>query len=366
MTKFDIAVLPGDGIGSEVMAPCVDLLGRLASASSAFSLEFTEHQAGAGLYLKQGIAIPQSAIDGVANADAVLLGAMGLPDVRYPDGTEVQPHLDLRERFKLYAGVRPIRVLSASHSPLADPRAGQVDAVLVRESTEGIVASRTITKGGEDAVQDGIRISRSVCERLFRFAFNLAMSRGVAMGKAPRLTCIDKANVIPSLAFFRQVFLEVAEEFPRVESDCIYVDAAGLQLVKAPWKFDVMVTENMFGDILSDVGAALMGGMGMAPSADIGDRHAIFQPCHGTAPDIAGMGLANPTAMILSGAMMLDWLSERHGIAECRAASQKLVTAVDAAFADGTLLPGELGGNAGTAEIVESIARNLDAMQVAA
>src|SRR5207237_337907 len=223
------------------------------------------------------------------------------------------PHLDLREHFHLYAGVRPIRLLKGAPTPLADPRAATLDAVLIRESTEGLFASRALTRREGDAVLDTMKISRSVSERLFEFAFALARSRRRQRGRPPRVTCVDKANVIPSLAYFRTIFLEVAARHPDVPSDAVYVDAAALKLVRSPWEFDVLVTENMFGDILSDLGAGLIGGMGMAPSADIGDKHAVFQPCHGTAPDIMGKGLANPTAMILSAAMMLDWLADRHG-----------------------------------------------------
>jgi 3-isopropylmalate dehydrogenase len=355
MHSFKIAVLPGDGIGGEVMAPCVDLLNELAARSGAFAFDMQHYEAGADLYRRTGIAIPDEAVQACRAADAILLGAMGIPDVRYPDGTEVQPHLDLREMLALYAGVRPIRILKGAPTPLADPRAAGVDAVLIRESTEGIFASRTMTRREGDAVLDTIRISRDVCERLFRFAFRLARTRAARAGRKGRVTCVDKANVIPSLAFFRQVFLEIAPEFPDVAADCMYVDATGLRLVRSPWEFDVMVTENMFGDILSDVGAALIGGMGMAPSADIGDHHAIFQPCHGTGPDIAGQGKANPTAMLLSGAMMLEWLGETFDVPDCVAASARLVRAVETAFAGGDLRSFETGGTDGTAQIVARV-----------
>jgi 3-isopropylmalate dehydrogenase len=163
------------------------------------------------------------------------------------------------------------------------------------------------------------------------------------------------------MAFFRRLFLECAVRHPDVDADCMYVDAAALRFVRSPWDLDVLVTENMFGDILSDLGAGLMGGMGMAPSADIGDAHAVFQPCHGTAPDIAGRGLANPTAMFLSGAMMLEWLGDRHQLPACIAAGAALTCAVERAFADGTLLPVEHGGTAGTAEIAERVQREIAA-----
>lgn len=362
MRTLRIAVLPGDGIGAEVMAPCVQLLEALAGRASDFALEFTHYEAGAGRYRRTGVALPEETMQEAAAADAILLGAMGLPDVRYPDGTEVQPHLDLRDRFHTYAGVRPLRLFEGVPTPLADRRATSIDCVLVRESTEGLFAARQESHRDGDAVLDVMRISRSVSERLFRFAFDLARQRR-AKGHPGRVTCIDKANVLPAMAYFRQIFLDVASGYPDIAADCLYVDAAGLKLVRAPWEFDVFVTENMFGDILSDVGAGIIGGMGFAPSGDIGDEHAVFQPCHGTAPDIAGLGVANPVAMILSGAMMLDWLGHRLGIAGCIDAGDALVSAVRTALAEGTLVGRESGGTATTAGFVSAIATALEAAQ---
>jgi 3-isopropylmalate dehydrogenase len=203
-------------------------------------------------------------------------------------------------------------------------------------------------------VLDTLRISRSVTERLCDFAFRLATQRKTK-GSIGRVTCVDKANVLPSMAFFRSIFLEAAARHPDIAADCMYVDATALRLVRAPWEFDVLVTENMFGDILSDLGAALMGGMGMAPSADVGDRHAVFQPCHGTAPDIAGRGVANPTAMFLSAAMMLDWLGEQHAVNACKHAARELTLAVERAFGTDPLLPVEFGGPADTAAIFRRV-----------
>jgi 3-isopropylmalate dehydrogenase len=360
MHELRIAVFPGDGIGREVMSPCLALLEIVAARVGGFTLIFDLHDAGAELYRRTGVALPETALRAAESAHAILLGAMGLPSVRYPDGTEVQPHLDFRERFDLYAGVRPFRLFKGAPTPLADPRARDIDCVLVRESTEGLFASRTMTRReGNDAVLDTMRITRRTSERLFDFAFGLARSRA-RQGRPGRVTCVDKANVIPSLAFFRSIFLERAARHPDIKADCAYVDAVGLKLVTAPWAFDVLVTENMFGDILSDVGAGLIGGMGMAPSADIGDTHGVFQPCHGTAPDIAGRGLANPTAMILSGAMMLAWLGERHNLAACEAAAAELTRAVEAAFAEGNLVTPENGGRSGTSEVTARIRAHLD------
>lgn len=362
MHQFRITVLPGDGIGREVMSPCLTLLEMVTERVGGLQLTFDVHDAGADLYRRTGVALPPSALQAAEAADAILLGAMGLPSVRYPDGTEVQPHLDLRSRFNLYAGVRPFRLFKGAPTPLADARAKDIDCVLVRESTEGLFAARTMTRReGNDAVFDTMLITRRTSERLFAFAFDLARSRSRARnGRPGRVTCVDKANVIPSMAFFRSIFLEIASRHPDVASDCAYVDAVGLKMVKAPWDFDVLVTENMFGDILSDVGAGLIGGMGMAPSADIGDGHAVFQPCHGTAPDIAGQGLANPTAMILSGAMMLEWLGGRHNLETCARAAALLRQAVEDAFAEGGLVTSENGGTAGTAEVAARIRARLE------
>ena len=182
-------------------------------------------------------------------------------------------------------------------------------------------------------------------------------------GSEGRVTCVDKANVFASFAFFREIFDEVAEEFTNLQAEHAYVDATALNLVLKPWTFDVMVTENMFGDILSDLSAGLIGGMGMAPSADIGDEHAVFQPCHGSAPDITGHGLANPTAMILSGAMMLDWLGRRHSEPSAMKAARLIEAAVDDAFASG-LKSIEFGGEDGTVAIATAVESALDRLDL--
>jgi 3-isopropylmalate dehydrogenase len=360
MREFRIAVFPGDGIGREVMAPCLTLLEILVARIGGFRLTLESYEAGAEVYRNTGVALPADALTAAEYADAILLGAMGLPAVRYPNGTEVTPQIELREHFHLYAGVRPVRVLPGVPIPLADPRARQIDCVLVRESTEGLFAARALTRrDGNEAVYDTMRISRATSERLFDFAFALARKRARGTRRG-RVTCVDKANVLPAMAFFREIFHERAGWHSDVDADCAYVDATALRLVRAPWDFDVLVTENMFGDILSDLGAGLIGGMGMAPSADIGDKHAVFQPCHGTAPDIAGQGLANPTAMFLSAAMMLEWLGDKHGVEGCVRAATELTQAVERAFADGAIVPTEYGGTAGTREITERVLRQLD------
>jgi 3-isopropylmalate dehydrogenase len=201
-------------------------------------------------------------------------------------------------------------------------------------------------------------ITRDVCERLFDFSFRLAERRR-ARGAPGRVTCVDKANVFASMAFFRKIFNERAACFPDLKADHWYVDAMALELVRRPWEFDVLVMENMFGDILSDLAAALVGGMGYAPSADIGDRHALFQPAHGSAPDIVGRGLANPTAMFLSAAMMLEWLGQTRDSGACCDAAETLERAVERAFSGGGLRTCEYGGSDGTAEVTRAVLAGL-------
>ena len=352
--------MAGDGIGPEVMAPCLKLLDSVVGKFDEFRLTFESVPAGATCYRKTGNAFPTASMQTARESDAILLGAMGLPDIRYPDGTEIAPQLNLRFDLGLYAGVRPVRFIPGLPQVLADPRAVSLDFVLIRESTEGLFASRGKGKINNDTeAHDTLVITRDVSERLFDFAFRLAAKRK-AGGHPGCVMCIDKANVFTSFAFFRRVFYERAALFPEICADHAYVDATALNMVRQPWLFDVLVTENMFGDILSDLGAALLGGMGMAPSADIGDEHAVFQPCHGSAPDIAGQGKANPTAMFLSAAMMMDWLGDVHSLNACNQASELLVAAVDKAYSDGSLLPVELGGQSGTEDIFTAVATALD------
>jgi 3-isopropylmalate dehydrogenase len=330
----------------------------LAAQDGGFTFAYDHLQAGAGAYLQTGVALSEAIFERAKAAQAILLGAMGLPAVRYPDGREIAPQFDLRERLELYAGVRPVKSIPGLPPILADNRAGAIDFVLVRESTEGLFSARAEAVPQEDQAQDVLTITRRGSRRLFDFAFRLARRRQ-AQGRPGRLTCVDKANVLPSMAFFRAIFQERAALFPDVAAEASYVDAMALFMVKKPWDLDVLVTENMFGDILSDLGAGLMGGMGLAPSADIGDDHAVFQPCHGSAPDIAGKGLANPTATFLSAALMLDWLAERLAAPALAEAGQRLEAAVLAAFAAGELRPHELGGQAGTKEIHAAVAAAL-------
>jgi len=290
-------------------------------------------------------------------ADAILLGACGLPSVRYPDNTEIAPQVELRFIFDLYAGVRPARLIPGVPSPIVGAEERGIDLILIRESTEGLFASMGKGVVTKDDARETMVITRRTSQRLFEFSFKLA-ERRKRRGYQGVLSCVDKANVFKAFAFFREIFDEAAQRHPEVKADHLYVDACAANLVKRPWDFDVMVTENMFGDILSDLTAGLIGGMGMAPSADIGDRYAVFQPCHGTAPDIMGQGKANPTGMILSAAMMLDWLGDKHGLEGAAEAAERIQRAVDQAYAGG-MKPMEFGGANGTADIARAVLAGL-------
>ncbi|MEM9027971.1 MAG: isocitrate/isopropylmalate family dehydrogenase [Pseudomonadota bacterium] len=355
MDEPKIAVFAGDGIGDEVMASATTAIEALERRFN-FKLSMTAYDGGAAYYRETGKELADGAFEAARTADAILFGAMGLPDVRLPDGTEVAPHLKMRDAFGLFAGVRPVKKYPNVPSPLGDPRAEDIDLIILRESTEGLFASAGKGTIEDDQVaRDTMVITRATSEKLFDFAFKLARrraERGVGKG---RVTCVDKSNVFVSMAFFRKIFDERAPAFADIEADHSYVDAAALNLVRHPWDFDVLVMENMFADILSDLGGGLVGGMGMAPCAEIGLDHALFQPAHGSAPDIAGEGKANPTAMLVSAAMMLDWLGERRSDEALTRAGAALDSAVYRAFADGAVRPYEFGGDTGTDRFTDAV-----------
>ena len=352
---LSIAVLPGDGIGQEIMQAGLTVLDKLQNRIGGYQLEYRHLEAGAAYYQQHGVAISDASFKATGEADAILLGAMGLPSVRYPDGTEIAPHLTMRTEFGLFAGVRPVRAYPNTPRRLADERAVDIDFIVLRESTEGLFYSRDKGQVIDDTeALETLRITRPVCEGLFDFAFNLARRRRDRGGKN-MVTCVDKANVFRAMAFFRKIFDERAALHPDVQHNHNYVDAQALDLIRRPWDFDILVMENMFGDIISDLGGGLVGGMGMAPCAEIGANHALFQPAHGTAPDIAGQNKANPTALFLSAAMMLDWLADRHGNESLATAAKVLDDAVYEGFASNRVHPCEFGGQDGTREVTEVI-----------
>jgi len=356
---FQIAVIKGDGIGVDVTDATLSVIEAARSVTEGFRIEQRQIKAGAAYFEESGRDIEPGGEQIAEQCDAILLGAIGLPSIRHADGTEISPHLRLREQFKLYAGVRPVRAYATTPQRLSDPKARNIDLVILRESTEGLFWSAAVHKGrgstlSETEATDTLRTSRETTEKLHRFGFKLAQTRK-QRGKLGSITCVDKANVFRSMAFFRGIFDEVAEEFPDVEKGYNYVDAQALDCIRQPWNFDVMVMENMFGDILSDLTAALVGGMGMASCAEIGDEHGLFQPAHGSAPDISGQDKANPLAAILSGSLMLDYLADQAGNNAAREAAMLIEKAVETGFETSELRPAEFGGDMGTKAITDTL-----------
>ncbi|MEL6167770.1 MAG: isocitrate/isopropylmalate family dehydrogenase [Pseudomonadota bacterium] len=353
-----VALIKGDGIGVDVAEAAMAVVDAALAAIGTAPLSYTEIRAGAGCFRETGEDIEPGGEARAGEADAIFLGAIGLPAVRRPDGTEIAPHLRLRDLYGLYAGVRPVKAYPNAPQRLADPRAAAIDFVILRESTEGLFYSAAVHGRGEvigdSEVRDTLRITRTVTEKLHRFGFRLA-ERRKAKGRPGRITCVDKANVFQSMAFFRKIFDEIAPEFPGVSADHAYVDAQALNLIRQPWDYDVLVMENMFGDILSDLGGGLVGGMGMAACAEIGDAHGLFQPAHGSAPDIMGQDKANPLAAILSGALMLDYLAERASDEALTKAAGLIEAAVERGFAANRIRPMEFGGDMGTRAVTDEV-----------
>lgn len=351
--RFQIAVLPGDGIGPEVVDSCLAVLEALRERLGGIGFDFQRLAGGAGHYQTSGAAFSDETLTACRKADAVLLGAMGLPQVHYPDGTDVAVHFDLRPAMDLYAGLRPIRAYPRLPRVLSDKRAAEIDLVVVREQSEGLLAARGRGRIEGDQVQETMVVSRSGSRRVAEFAFQLAARRGKRKRRPGKVTCVDQANVLAPMAFFRRVFSEVAAAHPDVEAEYAHSDAIAARLVSAPWDFDVLLTENAFGRVLADFAAALTGSLGLTPKADIGDRYASFQPAHGSAAELAGQGVANPVAQILAAALMLDWLADQHAEPRLAHGARILEHAVDKAMA--RVWPIEFGGDDGTAVITQAV-----------
>ncbi len=352
MSSYHVAYLPGDGIGPEVSAAarrCVDAAGE----RFGFSVAWDERPVGGQAIDEQGEALPGFTLDACAAADAVLLGAVGGP--RWDDPrAAVRPEqalLGLRAGLELFANLRPVRAYPqlADASPLrAEVRDG-ADLLIVRELTGGLYFGQPQAWTGDEAV-DTLRYTRPEVERVVRLAFELAA------GRRAHLTSVDKANVLASSRLWRDVVEALRTEFPAVTVEHALVDSLALALVSVPTRFDVIVTENLFGDILSDEAAAISGSLGIMPSASLGDRvtadgrFGLYEPVHGSAPDIAGRGIANPLAAIGSAALMLRW-----SLGEPAAAD-----ALDAAFERALeLRTPDLGGSATTAEVEEAVRHSI-------
>ncbi len=358
MGSYRIAALPGDGIGPEVLESALRVLEQVAERTPGLELIITSYEAGANLYKRTGETLPKEVLNACLQADAVLLAAIGLPDVRKPDGTEVQPEMmmGLRRALNVYAAVRPVKLYPGVAGPLRTDAAG-IDMVIIRENLEGLFASYG---GGcvlhDQVATDTIVITREGTRRVAEYAFQLSRRRnGRPLDGRRSVTCVDKANVFRSFAFFRKVFFDVAAMYPDITAEAAYVDAMSLYMVQNPSAYDVLVMENQFGDILSDLGAGIVGGLGLGPSAEIGEKHAMFQPSHGTAPQLAGKNVANPIAMVLSASMMLDWLADRFDDGLARSASVRIEQAVAKLLADGKTRTADLGGESSTTEVTHAL-----------
>jgi 3-isopropylmalate dehydrogenase len=349
--KYSIAVLRGDGIGPEVVDAALRVLNG-GVISEGVELEYADFQAGAELYKRSGVSMTDADAVAVGEADAVLLGAMGLPTVRKEDGTEIAPQIDLRERYGLFASLRPCELFPGVVSRV---KADKVNMLVIRETTEGLFAGRHDTQEPNDhAVSDRLTITRATCEKLFRVAFEQAKLRRSVHGTPGHVTLLDKSNVLRSNAFMRKVFDEVAARYPEIGTDRIYIDAGSMMFVTNPERYDVVVTENVFGDITSEIAAGVVGGLGVAPSGDISFEHGIFQPSHGSAPDIAGKGVANPVATILSVAMMLEWLATKHDDSRCLRVANTIRRATASVLLNGPRTP-DLGGTSNTMSVANAI-----------
>jgi homoisocitrate dehydrogenase len=332
-----ICLIPGDGIGQEVIPAAAEALEALK-----LDLTFVETEAGFACFEKHGSALPEFTRKIASNADAVLFGATSSPSTIVPGYSS--PILGLRRAFDLYVNLRPTFSLPGNYS-----RPG-IDLLIVRENTEGLYSGRERLEG-DTAITERV-ITRKGSERVARAACEQAMKRIDARGKPPKITIIHKANVIKlGDGLFRESVLRVAEQYPQIEVCEMLVDAAAMRLIQAPETFDVLVAPNLYGDILSDEASALVGGLGVAPSASLGEGTPVFEPVHGSAPDIAGQGIANPVGAMLSAAMMLETLNEPE-------AGVRLRQAVMETLGSGTCTP-DLGGTAKTAAFTKEVCARL-------
>ena len=348
MKTYQIAVIPGDGIGPEVMREAVKVLNAVSALDGGFNFEFTEYPWGCEYYLKTGEMMPEDGLERLKGSDAILLGAVGYPGV--PDHISLRGLLlKLRRGFDQYVNLRPVKLLEGAPCPLKDVKPSEIDMVFVRENSEGEYCGQGAwlypDSPQEVVIQDAV-FSRKGCERVIRYAYELAKKEGKS------LTNISKANALGySMVFWNEIFAEVGKEYPEVPTSSLMVDAASMFFVKDPKRFQIVVTSNLFGDILTDLGAAIAGGMGLAAGANLNPERkypSMFEPIHGSAPDIAGQGLANPLAAIWSVSQMLDFFGKP-------ALGAKVITAIETLLLEKKCLTPDLGGTAKTSEIGEAI-----------
>jgi 3-isopropylmalate dehydrogenase len=361
--KYNIVVLRGDGISKEVIPEAVKALNVAQDVVKGLDLKFTEFECGFEYYQKTGEPWPADAYPACKESDAILYGAVGMPGVA---GLEhiVYVHRLLRQKLDLYANVRPVKLRANIPCPLAGKKAGDIDLVVVREGTEDLYTPirGALERAEKNEVAIDVKIvTRKGSERIIKYAFDLCRARdsGAPVDGKKRVTCVDKSTVLKSCALFREVFDEVAEGYPEIEKDYALVDAWAQWAIRRPEYYDVVVTTNMFGDIISDLTSPFQGGLGVAPSAEVGDRYGMFRPIHGSAPKYYGKNVANPIATILSAKMLLDWLAQRHNDRSAKEAADRVDNAVDLALKEGKVLPRDLGGDSKTSEVGEEITKKI-------
>ena len=328
---YNIAIISGDGIGKEVMESAELLLDKLD-----LNFNFKYGEAGFECFNKNGTTLPEETVKIAKSCDATLFGA----STSTPG--QPSPIINLRKKLNAYANLRPIKSYKGVKS-IKD----NIDFIIVRENTEGLYSQ--IEYGDDSQVIAERVITRKASEKISDIAFKLAKRRN----KQKKVTCVHKSNVLKKTdGVFKESFYNIAKKYPEVKTEDFYVDATAMYLITNPQNFDVIVSTNLFGDILSDESAGLVGGLGLAPSGNIGDENALFEPVHGSAPDIAGKGIANPCSMILSTAMMLDYLGEKE-------TALKINKAVENIVAKGKVLTPDLGGKAKTIEMTEAIVKEV-------
>ncbi len=354
MNHYRIAVLPGDGIGKEVVPEGVKVLHAAEQATSSFQLEFESFQWGSEYYINSGRMMPKNALEILRGYDALYFGAIGLPGIVPDHITLWEFLLPIRKGFQQYINIRPCRLLPGLESPLRGKGSNEIDFICVRENSEGEysgVGGRVhLHTESEVAIQTSV-FTRKAVERVLRYSFELARNR---IDK--KLISATKSNALQySMVFWDEVFREVAMEYPDVQSEQQHIDALAARFVCRPESLDVVVGSNLFADILTDLGGALMGGLGLAPSANLNPERnypSMFEPVHGSAPDIAGKGIANPIAMVWSAALMLEFLGENE-------AAGLIISAIEKTIRDGRFLTPDLGGKGYTHEMGNDLAKNV-------
>ncbi len=354
MKIHKIAVVAGDGIGPEVIAEGMKVLNTIAELDGTFKFEFTEYPWGCEYYKQTGKMMAENGIEELQKSDAIFLGAVGAPGV--PDHISLWDLLlVIRKSFDQYINLRPVKLLKGAPCPLKDAAPEDINMTFVRENTEGEYAGSGSwlfkDKPNEVVIQDGV-FSRKGCERVIRYAYELAKKEGKS------LTSISKGNALNySMVFWDKIFKEVGQEYPEVKTYSLLVDAASMFMIKNPKRFEIVVTSNLFGDILTDLGAAIAGGMGLAAGANLNPERAfpsMFEPIHGSAPDIAGKGLANPLATVWSASQLLDFFGHEDW-------GKKLIDIIEEMLVEKKVLTPDLGGSASTKEVGAEVIRKLKA-----